>query len=180
MSKDTIEDPIFNYRIHFKRQKGDVLKMEIEVDPGGGVSIPHFHPRTEERFTVKQGEVTFTADGERIVAGPDDPTVVVPPGVRHGFENTGEGEAQMAVEAEPALELRQFLTDAAAMAAAGKYTKRGIPKPGTILESIEWLDRYRDTVVITSVTLPPARLQPALLGPVARFQRWRKGRPAEA
>ena len=167
---DLVEDPLFKYRLRFHPVERDVLKVEIYVDPGGGVNIAHFHPSIEERFEVKRGEVTFTADGEEIVAGPGE-KVIAKAGVRHTFRNTGGEEAEMTCDAEPALDLQGFLTDAAAMAAAGKYTKRGVPKPGSILDAIEWLDRYRDTVVVTGGALPPPRLQPALLGPLARLKR---------
>ncbi len=172
---ELIEDPVFNYRLRFHPRKGDVLKMDVFVDPGGGVSIAHFHPSTEERFTVKRGEATFNANGVDIVARPGDSEVVVGPGVRHTFRNSGTEECHIVCEAEPALDLQGFLTDAAAMARAGKYGRRGIPKPGAILESVEWLDRYRDTTVITGGALPPPWLQPALLGPLARLYRRRHG-----
>jgi quercetin dioxygenase-like cupin family protein len=171
MNEELIEDPVFNYRLHFHPQQGEALKMDIWVDPGGGVSIPHYHPAIEERFTVLEGETTFTADGEKITARAGDQTVVVKPGVRHGFKNTGEVEAHIVCEAEPAMDLQGFLTEAAAMARAGKYTRRGIPRGlRALLEAAEFTDRYRDSVVITSRTLPPPRLQPALLGPLARLQ----------
>jgi quercetin dioxygenase-like cupin family protein len=174
VADELVEDPIFNYRLRFHPRRGDVLSMDIYVDPGGGVGIAHYHPRIEERFTVTRGEATFTADGEEITARAGDPAVVVRPGVRHTFRNSGVEEAHIVCEAEPALELQGFLTDAAAMARAGKYTKRGIPKPGAVLESMEWLDRYRETVVITGGPLPPPRLQPLLLGPLARLHRRRR------
>jgi quercetin dioxygenase-like cupin family protein len=177
MSDELVVDPVFNYRFRFHKQKGDLLKMDVYVDPGGGASVPHYHPAIEERFEVVDGVATFTADGEETVARAGDPTVVVKPGVRHSFRNTGEGEAHIVCEAEPAMELQAFLTEAAAMSRAGKYTKRGIPKgPGALLETAEFADRYRDTVVLTPRTLPPPRLQPALLGPLARLQRRRRQR----
>jgi quercetin dioxygenase-like cupin family protein len=176
---DLIEDPVFNYRLRFHPKKGDVLSMDVYVDPDGGVSIPHYHPSTEERFEVKQGEATFKADGEEIVARPGDPPVIVRPGVRHSFRNTGDTEAHIVCEAEPALELQGFLTEAAAMARAHRYTKRGIPRgPGALLEAAEFTERYRDTVVITGGALPPPALQPAFLGPLARLQRRRKSKAA--
>ena len=101
---ELIEDPVFNYRLRFDPVDGDVLKMDVFVDPGGGVSIPHYHPSTEERFEVKRGEATFKADGEEIVARPGDPPVVVRPGVRHSFRNSGNEEAHIVCEAEPALD----------------------------------------------------------------------------
>jgi quercetin dioxygenase-like cupin family protein len=176
MNDELIEDPVFNYRLRFHPQEGDILRMDVYVDPGGGVSIPHYHPAIEERFTVVEGETTFTADRVPIVARAGDDTVVVKPGVRHGFKNTGATEAHIVCEAEPAMELQGFLTEAASMARAGKYTRRGIPRGfRALLEAAEFTDRYRDSVVITSWTLPPPKLQPALLGPLARLQRRRAG-----
>ena len=175
MSSELIEDPVFNYRLRFHPRKGDELKMDVFVDPGGGVSIAHFHPRTEERFTVKSGEATFNANGVDIVARPGDSEVVVNPGVRHTFRNSGDEEAHVVCVATPALDLQGFLTDAAAMARAGKYNARGIPKPSALPEMAEWLERYRETTVITGGLLPPPRLQPALLGPLARLYRRRRG-----
>jgi quercetin dioxygenase-like cupin family protein len=178
MSSELHEDPIFQYRVRFHPQKGEVLKMDLYVDPGGGVSIAHYHPQIEERFTVKEGEVTFTADGADVVA-PAGETVVVAPGVRHTFRNSADTEAHIVCEAEPAMGLQGFLIEAAAMARAGKYTKHGIPKgPRALLEAAEFADRYRDSVVLTARTFPPPRLQPAMLGPLARLQRRRQERAA--
>jgi quercetin dioxygenase-like cupin family protein len=175
MTDEQIEDPVFDYRVRFHPQEGDLLRMDIYVGPGGGVSIPHYHPSTEERFTVVEGETTFTADRKPIVARAGDDTVVVKPGVRHGFKNTGTTEAHIVCEAEPAMDLQAFLTEAAGMARAGKYTRHGLPRGfRALLEAAEFTDRYRDTVVITARTLPPPRLQPALLGPLARLQRRRQ------
>lgn len=174
INEELIEDPVFNYRLRFHPQESDLLRMDIYVDAGGGVSIPHYHPSLEERFTVIEGETTFTADGKPIVARAGDETVVVRPGVRHGFKNSGATEAHVVCEAEPAMDLQAFLTEAAAMARAGKYNRHGLPRGlGAFLEAAEFTDRYRDTAVITARTLPPPRLQPALLGPLARLQRRR-------
>lgn len=178
MSGELIEDPVFNYRLRFYPQQGEALKMDIFVDPGGGVSIAHFHPATEERFTVERGEAVFTSDGDDVRAGPGE-EVVVAPGVRHTFRNTGPEEAHIVCVAQPALDLQGFLTEAAAMARAGKYTKRGIPTgPGALLDAAEFVERYRDTVVITGGAFPPPRFQPALLGPLARLQRRRRAKAA--
>ena len=177
MNDQLVEDPVLAYRYRFSRD-GDVLHVEIWADPGGGVTIEHFHPRIEERFTVLEGQVTFKADGETRVTGPGD-LVVVPAGVRHTFRNTGAGVAHLTTDAEPALELQEFLEQAAALGRAGKYTRRGIPRgPGALLEAAEFAERYRDTVVFTDIAFPPPALQPILLGPLARLQRRRSHRPA--
>ncbi len=159
-------------------RRGPVLLIELWVAAGGGVSIAHFHPAIEERFEVLAGEVTFKADGEEIVGRPGDPPVVVKPGVRHSFLNSGEVEAHVMTEAEPGdPDLREFLERAAAMARAGKYNRHGIPAgPRSLLDAAEFADRYRDSTVLTGPTFPPATLQPVLLGPLAKLERWRQRR----
>jgi mannose-6-phosphate isomerase-like protein (cupin superfamily) len=175
--RDWVEDPLFNYRLRFDR-KGDVLIIEVRVDPEGGVNLSHFHPDTEERFDVREGEITFTADGETVVARAGDPPVIVPAGVRHTFKNTGTVEGHIVTEAEGGRldDLQAFLEEAAALSRAGKITKLGIPKPGAVLEAADFADRYRDTVVLTARTFPPPALQPLLLGPLARLRRRRQAR----
>jgi quercetin dioxygenase-like cupin family protein len=179
VSAEIHADPVFHYRLRFTRE-GEILRIEVWVDPRGGVNVAHFHPATEERFTVEEGEVTFTADGEEVLARAGDPAVIVPPRVRHTFKNTGTTEAYIVTEAEGGKleELQGFLEEAAALSRAGKISRLGLPKPGGVLEAVEFVDRYRDTVVLTSRTFPPPALQPAMLGPLARLQRRRHPRAA--
>src|SRR5688572_15625418 len=178
MSNELVEDPVFHYRLRFTPQEGDTLRVDIWVDAGGGVSIPHYHPVVQESFTVVEGEVTFTVDGEKHVRRAGE-TIVAEPGMRHAFENTGEGEAHMTVDAKPALDLQRNLEEGAALAREGTYTRHGIPKgPRKLLRVVEFVDRYRETTVITTPMLPPPRFQPALLGPLARLERRLQARRA--
>jgi mannose-6-phosphate isomerase-like protein (cupin superfamily) len=175
MASDWVDDPVFNVRHRFS-PKGSALQVESEAQPGGGVLLEHFHPTTKETFEVVEGEFTFTADGEERVAGPSE-EVVVEPGVRHTFENTGQVVGRVSCLAEPPLQLQGFLEETAALARAGKYTRRGISKGfGAALEAAEIIERYRDTVVLTGSFFPPPAIQPVLLGPVARLQRRRRKR----
>jgi mannose-6-phosphate isomerase-like protein (cupin superfamily) len=50
------------------------------------------------------GSKPFSVDRKPQRAGPGE-RLVVPAGVRHSFENTGQGIAHLVVEADPALEL---------------------------------------------------------------------------
>ena len=171
MSNELVDDPVFHYRLRFAQQEGDLLHIDIWVDAGGGVSIPHYHPVVQETFTVLEGEVTFTVDGEKHVRTAGE-TIVAEPGMRHAFENTGDVEAHMTVDAEPALDLQANLEEGAALARAGTYNRHAIPTgPRKLLRVVEFVDRYRETTVITSPILPPPRFQLALLGPLARLER---------
>lgn len=170
-----VEDPILRYRYRFSRE-GNVLRVEMLVDPGGGVTVEHFHPRIEERFEVLEGELTFKVEGDEQRAGPGD-HVVAAPGVRHAFQNTGEGVARAVTEADPPGRLQEFLEEAAALGRDGTYTRRGFPTgPGALLRAVEFADRYRDTVVFTGGAFPPPAFQRFLLPPLARLGRRRKTR----
>ncbi len=170
--EELVEDPLFNQRYRFSRQ-GDVLRVEIWADPGGGVSIEHFHPRLQERFQVFEGEVTFRVDGKEQKAGPGD-KLVAEPGVRHSYENTGSDVAHLAAEAEPALDLQESIEEAAAMARAGKFTRGGTPRGlGALLEAAEFADRYRETTVVLS---PPLIVQRILSPPLVWLERRRRRR----
>lgn len=169
MDAEIFEDPVLRYRYRFSRE-GEVLRVEVWADPGGGVTIEHFHPRLEERWHVLEGEVTFKIDGEERRAGPGD-RLTAAARVRHAFENTGETEAHLEVEAEPALDLQEFLVEAASLAQAGRYTRRGMPKGlRGLLEGADFSQRYRATTV---TTFPPPALQRILFPPLAWLQRRR-------
>jgi mannose-6-phosphate isomerase-like protein (cupin superfamily) len=172
VAEGLVEDPLFDQRYRFSR-KGDVLRVEIWADPGGGVTVEHLHPRFEERFEVYEGEITFRVDGAELKVGPGG-RLAAAPGVRHCYQNTGGGQAHLAAEAEPALDLRESIEEAAAMARAGKFTRSGRPKGvGALLEAAEFAQRYRETTV---VTFPPLAVQKVLMPPLAWLQRRRQGR----
>jgi quercetin dioxygenase-like cupin family protein len=176
MAAELIEDPVFNVRYRFSRIGATGLKVETLAEPGGGVLVEHYHPQTEERFEVVAGEFTFTVNGEERRVGTGE-RIVAEPGVRHTFQNTGQTPGHVVTEAEPALGLQGFLEETAALARAGKYNRRGLPTSvGAALEAAEVIERYRDTVVLTDTFFPPVAVQPILLTPIARLQRWRQSR----
>jgi quercetin dioxygenase-like cupin family protein len=165
---DVITDPVRRQRISF-RTEGNVLHAEVRVDPGGDVP-KHFHPSQEERFEVGAGTVQFTVDGKKVEAAAGD-RLVAPPGTLHSFRNTGDTEAVLLVEVEPALRMQAFLEEAARLAREGKYTRRGIPRgPGAAMEMAVFTDDYRDTTIVTS---PPRIVQRLFLAPLATLGRRR-------
>jgi quercetin dioxygenase-like cupin family protein len=161
----TVIDPVRRQRLSFSRE-GEVLRAEVYADPGGDVPS-HLHPSQEERFEVLAGHVRFRIDGSTIDGWPGM-RVVAPAGVKHAFRNIGAEEAHLRVEVEPALELQGFLEEAAALARAGRYTRRGIPtRPGAIVELADLMVRYSATTVMA---FPPPVVQRLLLAPLARLR----------
>jgi quercetin dioxygenase-like cupin family protein len=65
-----------------------VCLIFVDAPPGHGPSL-HRHPY-EEVLVVQEGEARFTADGEERVVRAGE-VVIVPPGVAHGFVNSGDG-----------------------------------------------------------------------------------------
>ena len=130
MAEPIVKDPVLQTRYRFSRSTdedgGEVQHVDMEVDPGGGVT-PHIHHHMEERFTVKEGRAEFLAGRKWVAAGPGE-TVVVPPGTRHAFRNRGDVVARVECEARPPSTLQDFLEDAAALSRAGTFTRHGLPK----------------------------------------------------
>jgi mannose-6-phosphate isomerase-like protein (cupin superfamily) len=165
MDNDFVEDPFFGQRYRFGRE-GDVLRIEIRTDPGGGVLADHVHPRLEERYEVLAGEVTFRVDGKAVVSGPGG-KVVVAPGVRHSFENTGSDTAHLEVEADPAMRLRESIEQGASLAQTEKLTATGKPRSlRALIELAALAHRYRETVILSS---PPPAVQRLVFPLLARF-----------
>jgi quercetin dioxygenase-like cupin family protein len=159
-----IVDPVRRQRMSF-RSEGDVLHADVWTAPGGDVPA-HHHPAQTERFEVVAGEVEFRVGGSRRRAGPGERTVANP-GVVHAFRNTGKVDALLRVEVTPALRLQAFLEEAAALARAGKYTRRGVPRGlRAAAELADLMERYAD---VTVMAFPPRRVQQLLLIPLARF-----------
>lgn len=165
MESKFVEDPLFRQRYRFSRD-GDVLRIEIHTEPGGGVLADHVHPRLEERYDVLEGKVTFRLDGEPVVTGPGT-KVVAAPGVRHSFENTGTETARLEVEAEPALHLRESIEEGAALTQAERFSAAGKPRSlRALVEAAALAQRYPETVILSS---PPPVVQRLLFPVLARF-----------
>lgn len=168
MAERLIEDPVLRQRYRLTRE-GDVLRLELWAEPGARAPA-HFHPRLEERIEVQEGEFTFRLGREKKRLGPGE-RVVVEPGVRHSFANTGGGVARFTAEIEPALTMEEFFEGSAALARAGRFMRPGIPKGVRgLLEASEFAERHRETTVMA---MPPPVLQPILLPPLARLARRR-------
>jgi quercetin dioxygenase-like cupin family protein len=167
-----VEDPVLRQRFSFERTTdedgGEVLRIEVWVDPGGGVT-PHIHPSMEERFEVLGGHPSFLAGRKWQTASPGE-VVVVPAGARHAYRNTGDEIAHMVCEARPPSTLQEFLEDTAALSRAGKITRHGIPKGlSALLLGAVLAHSYRDMAVLLFPPMPPPALQRLLFGPLARL-----------
>ena len=69
--------------------------------PLGGGPPPHVHSREEEGYFVIEGEITFTINGERIVATAGM-FANMPVGTPHAFKNESSRPAKMLISVAPA------------------------------------------------------------------------------
>src|SRR2546421_2848796 len=79
---------------------GKYALWEAIVPPGGGPP-PHVHSREEEGFYVLEGEITFTVNGERVVAAAGA-FANMPVGTPHSFKNESGKPAKMLISVAPA------------------------------------------------------------------------------
>jgi quercetin dioxygenase-like cupin family protein len=166
-----IEDPVRRQRIAFSGDAA-VLRAEVWTAPGGDVP-PHYHPSQTERFDVISGDVEFRVGRTRRRARAGE-QLTADPGVVHAFKNVGSTDALVRIEAEPALRLQAFLEEAATLARAGKYSRRGVPRGfRAAAELADLMKRYADVTVMAS---PPRAVQRLLLAPLARFAPNRRSR----
>jgi quercetin dioxygenase-like cupin family protein len=166
-----VEDPGFNQRFDFRRftdeDGGEVLEVNVWINPGGGVP-PHVHPAMEERFTVQSGRAEFLAGKKWQAAGPGE-TVVVPPGTRHAYRNRSDDVAHFICHARPPSTLQEFLEDAAAMSRAGKLAGNGMPKSFDALCQAAVMVHANWDMVELGFPLPPRPLQRLVIPPLARI-----------
>jgi quercetin dioxygenase-like cupin family protein len=85
---------------------GKYAVMEAIVPPGGGPP-PHVHSKEEEGFYMLEGEITFTVNGERIVAKAGM-FANMPVGTPHSFRNESNKPAKMLIFVAPAGLERMF------------------------------------------------------------------------
>src|SRR6187200_705517 len=79
---------------------GKYAQWEAIVPPGGGPP-PHVHSREEEGFFILDGEITFTVNGEKIVAKAGT-FANMPVGTPHSFKNESDQPARMLISVAPA------------------------------------------------------------------------------
>ena len=131
-SGDTLYNPVTGEVIRFVETAvdtgGEYVLIEVVVQPNGAVAAAHVHPYQTETFEILEGEVTFEAGKETIVAKAGD-TVRVDPGTRHKFWNDGDTDARFRTEIRPALQFESLIETMFGLANDGKTNRKGMPNP---------------------------------------------------
>ena len=111
MNKATINTPpegrtiavvgdVYRFLVTGEETNGKYALWEALVPPGGGPP-PHVHSREEEGFYILEGEITFTINGERVVAKAGT-FANMPVGTPHAFKNESGQPAKMLISVAPA------------------------------------------------------------------------------
>jgi quercetin dioxygenase-like cupin family protein len=98
---------VYRYLVTGEQTGGKYAVFDAFVPPGGGPP-PHIHSREEEGFYILEGEIAFTVNGERIVAGPGT-YANVSVGSPHAFKNETDRPARMLITVAPAGLERMFM-----------------------------------------------------------------------
>ena len=129
---DTLENPVTGETVTFRRTSaqtdGELVEIEVTVQPGGGVAAAHVHPFQSERFEVLEGTLEFRRGRRKRTATAGD-VVIVEPGTVHSFRTVGETPASFVCEVRPALQFERFIETMFGLATSGKTNKKGMPSP---------------------------------------------------
>jgi quercetin dioxygenase-like cupin family protein len=129
---DIIENPVTGERIEFLRTArdtgGELVEIQVTVQPNGFVAAAHLHPKQDERFEILEGEIEFRLDKQTITARPGD-VVLVAAGTPHRFRNTGASPARFRTQVRPALQFERLIETMFSLAADGKTSRKGMPNP---------------------------------------------------
>lgn len=91
---------LYRFLVTGAQSGGRYALWEATVPPGGGPPL-HVHSREDEAFLILEGEMTFRAGDDTLVAGPGT-LLSLPPGLKHAFRNNSDRPVRMLILIAPA------------------------------------------------------------------------------
>ena len=167
---DVIEHPITGEKMVFRQTaqdtNGELLQIDLFVDPHGFVAAEHIHPSQEERFKIRSGSIQLRVnDHEQEYAEGEEARI--PPGTPHVWWNNGDTELHVVLEFRPALEIEAFFENFFRLGRDGKTDRKGRPNP---LQSAVMFQAFKDEMRLP--LLPFGILFP-VLAPIGRLVGYR-------
>jgi len=147
--------------------EGEMLRFRCTLPPRGAGAPLHVHDTMTETFAVEEGVLEVAlADGETRLLGPGE-SIVITPGMQHGFRNPGDAPVTFLTTADPGEGLETFLRGMHALAAAGETDASGMPRDPRVLGEL----LHSGNLVMPGI---PRLIQRAALA-VLRFAAWLTG-----
>ena len=176
---ETIEHPLTGERVTFLETGGstggNLLRVRLEVPPGGAIPNLHVHRGAEERFAVAAGRLQIRRAKQTWVAKADE-TVIVPPGTAHVWGNPFDEPAALIAELRPALRADTFFETFFGLARYGKIDpKRNLPR--SFLQLALLFHDYREEIGLPGIAGVAAPGMSAALAPLARARGYRSRYP---
>jgi mannose-6-phosphate isomerase-like protein (cupin superfamily) len=96
------------------------FEMEVEIEPGGTSGI-HVHPKQDEFYHIREGELDLYLNGRWNTLGPGG-EIRIPKGVKHGFRNQGIHKAIALNKHIPGLRIQEYYTTMQRLTEEGKVS----------------------------------------------------------
>ena len=174
----TIEHPLSGERITFLETAGttggDLLKISIEMAPGGILGAAHVHPRAQEEFEILSGRIQLKTSGKTRVADAGE-RIIVPRGADHIWGNPFDDPATVMCALRPALKMETLFETLFGLANDGKLNpKTQMP---SFLQMVLAAHEYREEITLPGVAGVATRGLGAVLAPLARARGYRSRYP---
>jgi quercetin dioxygenase-like cupin family protein len=125
-----IENPIIKDRITVLKStedtNGEYFLGKLEVAPGGGNPL-HYHTTFTEKFTVMDGQLSVSLNGEEKNLKVGE-SAFVPKLAHHRFYNTTDKYAAALIELRPARNFEKAMRMLYGLARDGKTNAKSLPK----------------------------------------------------
>lgn len=143
---------------------GDYSRSLGIFPPNASGPAEHVHPNCTETFSVIEGDVEFTLDGNKqtLAAGA---SITVEPGTPHSFRNESKSLASFEVEIRPSEETTDVIATLFGLAHDGNVTDNGKPN---FLHAMVFADATAQDTYFTSPPRPLMNLLTTVFAPIGR------------
>jgi quercetin dioxygenase-like cupin family protein len=166
---DTIVNIRTGQKMTFSETWAETNGTQLKIDCVSPITTEreksHFHPYQENRFTITEGQLLFTIDGNETLASVGD-IVSIPKNVPHRFYNSGLVNAHYVQEFFPALKTDRLFETFFALARDGKLDKSGTPN---IIRTGLILLNFENEIKLTYPNWKLQKIVFKLLTPIARL-----------
>jgi hypothetical protein len=136
------------------------------TDPGSIGAAEHLHPRSTERYDVKEGRLhVWLGDDEHVLG--QGTKLEIPPGTRHRFATPEDHPARVLCEFEPAGRFEYVMETVYRLAVEGKTRAGGTPR--NFLQAVVIGHAYVDDIALPRIPVFLQRVLFGVLSPIGRL-----------